>query len=274
MEPRHFLYGAIVVLAASIVLTGCQHCEIIKPPTEQQNFLMLGDSQMAGQGEMEYEAPDPHVTMFGYDGVWKEAYEPTGDLSGQTHGNSCGLAFAKAFRQSHPSIQVGLIPCGINGTVLYQWEQHGAAWALCEARIRAAANTGQLAGIIIHLGTNDAYPYIGNSNAQHWGEHFIPFLYQLKTDLGNVPIVFAQGGDHFPKASPDTYWNFITSQQATISIQNVRMIKTADLSIKADGVHLDTAGLRILGQRYAAAMSEYYPTKRCTGACFLNSLTF
>lgn len=147
----------------------------------------------------------------------------------------------------HRNVQnVVLIPCAVGGTWSGQWLP-GAG--LLESCVEAAK--GQKVDAIVYWqGESDAYNSITN-----WVDHFTQTVAGFRAKLGNIPVVFAQIAY---TTDPDWNrgWQSIKDQQASVNISGVKMIKTDDLAVLADTVHIDSASAQRIADRFGAALSR------------------
>lgn len=260
------MWSRLLLCISGFLLIGCQNCRHIVPDTSSRAlYLMIGDSQMIGQGELQSEPTDPHVTMFDWDNKWQVASEPTSDAvstrGAMSFGFSCGVSFGKTMRGLLHGANVGIIPCGHNGSTVIRWLTDGVnsgenmMYSLCIDRTREAIRTsgGHLAGIIIHLGSNDGMR-VFDASGDSYASNFVELMSKFRKDLSGVPIAFAKIGQTTRTDAID--WELIRSQQDSIRIPFSTMILTDDLTLKSDGIHLDASGERELGQRLAVALKE------------------
>jgi len=80
-----------------------------------------------------------------------------------------------------------------------------------------------------------------------------------RRDLGHprLPVVFCQIGALGPELRGRPryrYWDQLKAAQAAVCLPGVAMVRTDDLPLKPDGLHLSTPGQLILGRRLAAAL--------------------
>jgi hypothetical protein len=192
-------------------------------------FILVGQSNMSGRGELPAEAQEinPRVFVFGNDYRWHHAIEPI-DL---------------------PSEQVDAVSI-----------DHDAGYSIAKSfakRARAASTVGKIAGLLFCQGPADArdpekYPEKMGSPFQ-WKEKFIQFIEDIRADLewDDLPVVFSQMGSstHLEKW---LYWEEVKKQQGEVSVPNVIMTTEANLPL-SEAVHLTKEGYDSLGVRYAEA---------------------
>lgn len=253
-------------------LTACQKCEPLVIATRPQLYVLMGDSIMVGiyPGST---SPDPHVFMYAFDGKWKHAYEPSHDATnslwpplapvGNSAGYSCGLTFGKALRARRPSIQVGLVPNARKGSTLKFWLWNSSGfYAQAMDRVQKAKAYGDIAGVLIVLGANDASPELEQAFPNDWAKDFYALVANIRSDIGsNVPIVFARISDK--TAASGSAWDVVRAQQESISIPGVTMISTDGFDKTGDDLHFSPLGEDALGRKFAEAFSEMQTSREC-----------
>jgi hypothetical protein len=238
-------------------------------------YLLTGQSNMSGRGLLEELTPeervaDPAIRLYGNDGVTRPALDPLDDPSGQVDAVSTdvqaavgpGLFFARTLRglNGRPIL---LIPCAKGGSSIGQWKPNegkpggdrDTLYGSCLARVREVG--GKVRGILWYQGESDA----GRADAASgWRESFEALVDRFRSDLGSkrLPIVLVQLADPpSPEVSaPRTYpsWAAIQAVQAGPMPACVAMVPAQGLPLKADTLHLTTAGQRALGGKLAVAM--------------------
>lgn len=248
----------ILVLVGGIlaVLVGCRNGDPV--PRRPQLFIMYGESGMVGGERMTGSIPAAgSAMMLGFDGKWKAAYEPTHDslgciytmYMGQTSGFSPGVAFAERIQQQVPALKVGLVPCARNGRNIQELSYGRPYFTACMERVATAREHGEVAGIIISQGINDA---VQGVPAAVWKRDFEQLIRDLRAQVGQVPVVYMQ---LFPLPELQAY----RDAQAEIALSGVVMITADDLP-HLNTYHLNAEANKVLGQRYADAwlgMTEY-----------------
>lgn len=134
-------------------------------------------------------------------------------------------------------------------------EGRDTLYGSCLARARAV---GKVRGILWYQGETDA----GRADsATDWRESFEVLVARFRADLGGkrLPLVLVQLADPpSPEVSaPKTYpsWAAIQAVQAGPLPPCVAMVPAGGLPLKADTLHLTTAGQRALGGKLAVAMA-------------------
>ncbi|MEW6405747.1 MAG: sialate O-acetylesterase [Chloroflexota bacterium] len=235
---------------------------------ELQLFILAGQSNMAGYGDLpeSASAPDPRVYVFGNDYRWKLATDPVDDPFNQVDrvsedidaGFGPSLSFASAILENHPDMLIGLVPCAKGNTTIYEWQRNlsdDSLYGSCLKRTRAASNMGEVAGLLFFQGEADALDARRHRERtllpDQWGEHFSVFVSDWRADLGmpELPVIFAQIGT---TTRSDIYpnWAIVQLQQEQVQLPFVEMISTRDLTLQ-DEVHFSTEAYRSIGRRLA-----------------------
>lgn len=241
---------------------------------ELRLFILVGQSNMSGRAPIPDDAEtDPRIFTFGNDYRWRTATPPvdsayrqvdpvSADGADDPAGYGPALPFATALLEISQQ-PIGLIPCARGSTAISQWQQNpdeDTLYGSCLKRIQAAAPMGELAGILIYQGENDAvdpalWPGV-YLDPPTYADRFSRFVTDFRTDLEapELPVIFAQIGQH---RRPEAFiaWEEIQQQQATVDLPCTTMILTADLPL-GDFVHLSVDGYRDAGRRFAAAYDD------------------
>ena len=249
-------------------------------------WLLAGQSNMEGSGKwrekyQKYDAdPSPTVRAYYMNEFWGaaksqlhqlwESHDPQISVTFrndrknsrwgaefpevQNNGVGPGLFFAIEMQKRMGGVPQGVIPCGIGGSGLWQWNPEGENNLYSAAQRRFRECGGNIKGIFWHQG-----------EAQAMGCQFPTFIFEMerlisgmRRDFGNpnIPIVQVQL-NKYVAASPatDESWNKIREMQRTLGerIDNLATVYSLDLDID-DLVHLASEGHEILGARAAEAM--------------------
>jgi len=233
-------------------------------------FILAGQSNMSGYGILPSEQViDSRVFAFGNNYRWRTAQEPIDDPAGQVDpismdgdaGVGPALAFARFLRKRNPDLVIGLIPCAKGASTIEEWQRHlsdNTLYGSCLKRIQAATTMGELAGMLVFQGEQDALDpqqaLDRTLSASDYTAKFSRFVNDLRRDIARpkLPVVFAQIGTH---KAPNAFinWEMIQKQQTMVDLSCAAMITTDDLALQ-DGVHFNTESYRIIGERYAEAI--------------------
>ena len=155
---------------------------------EIYSFLMIGQSNMAGRGELLKEAQidNPNCYMFRM-GRWQKMSEPINPdrpLFGIKFPS--GACLATSFADSIANdlgVKVGLIPCADGGTGIDAWEKGSVLYDYTVMMTRLAMRSSKVIGIIWHQGETDCY---GNERAVAHKQKFIDMTGQK---IGKLTVV-------------------------------------------------------------------------------------
>ena len=106
-------------------------------------YLLLGQSNMVGRGEMTRWPAHPRVLCFNKTGRWTLAVDPLHETSSRDRVGP-GVSFGRGMlRVVDREITIGLVPCAVGGSPLSRWEKGGD---LYEATVRRAHEATQYGG--------------------------------------------------------------------------------------------------------------------------------
>lgn len=220
-------------------------------PVELDLFLLAGQSNMAGRGEIEEQDRVSIEGVFGLnkDLAWGPAVDPL-HWDKPIAAVGLGRSFAATLQKYGAARQVGLIPAAFGGTSLEEWKVGGKLFTDAIARARAAAPAGRFRGILWHQGEAESAK---EETARTYGARFAVIAAALRAELGapDLPLVVGQlGGFYKGQFAP-----VVNEQLATAPLwmKHTAFVSSAGLGHKGDEVHFDATGLRELGRRYALA---------------------
>nr|WKN34898.1 sialate O-acetylesterase [Tunicatimonas sp. TK19036] len=261
----------VLVLLSMTVLVACQR----KGYTERQNFpndmqvvenlpgpnnvwvfLLAGQSNMAGRGEVAPVDTIPHERIFSInpDGEIVYAKEPLHYYEPNLTGLDCGLSFGKTLIDHLPdSVSLLLLPTAVGGSAIQQWlgdSTHRQVRLLSNFREKVAIGQryGRIKGVLWHQGENDAT------------EEGIPHYQQRLTELiaifrdlaqnEELPVVLGELGSY--SRNPEN-WLRLNQEIHAYANQNPQaaVVYTQDLPGKDDYLHFTAEGQRELGKRFA-----------------------
>ncbi|MCB1065109.1 MAG: sialate O-acetylesterase [Verrucomicrobiae bacterium] len=227
---------------------------------ERHVFLLVGQSNMAGRAQIEAEDEGEieGVELWNIaEKRWEPAKAPFNRYSPHRKELSMqrlnpGPTFAKAWRDAHPGVKVGIVCAVRGGTKIEEWEKgrekpwslYDTALAATEAAL-AAEGKSRLVGILWHQGE-------GNSGASEaYPDQLKALVAQWRADLKSpeLPFVFGQIGQWNPAYA--AFNEMILKQSA--AIPHTACVKSDGLT-NMDTAHFDSKSQREFGRRYAAAM--------------------
>ena len=217
--------------------------------------MLLGQSNMAGRGELQPGEQIPHERVYMLDqrSNWVIAADP---LHFDIHENGVGpgLSFGKTMAGISEKITIGLIPCAVGGTKLEQWIKGGNLFEYTICRFLSAAKSGCLKGLLWHQGESDCCIM---EDANSYGERFELMIEDLRFYLGfpNVPFIAGELGKFIDKKR-FPYSDIVNNKlfDAANRVSNYSCIHSDGLNHKNDYLHFDTKSMEELGRRYAKAM--------------------
>ena len=220
-----------------------------------QLYLLIGQSNMAGRGEITFEYNNishPRVLMLNKELKWVVAKHPVHFDKPTVAGVGPGLSFAIKMAEQNPNITIGLIPCAVGGTSLNLWKE-GVQDPVTKLypyddaikRINAVKNDGVFKGIIFHQGEADVkYPEL-------WLQNFKMLITSFRAQtVDKLPVVVGELGYFY---SPSKSINDVMKQLPK-EMENIAVATAENLSDKGDKVHFDAQSAHILGKRFAEKM--------------------
>jgi hypothetical protein len=232
------------------------------PPKEQFHlFLLVGQSNMAGRGEVSDEDRTPHarVLMLSKEGEWVPAVDPLHFDKPGIAGTGLGKSFAIEIAEANPKITVGLIPCAVGGSPITAWEPDAYyeptkshPWDDAVRRAKLALESGTLKGILWHQGEGDSKP--GEAEKYAARLHDLIARFRKTLEAPDVPFIAGQMGQ-FEERPWDESKKLVDAAHQTLpeKVPNTAFVSSEGLSHKGDEVHFDAASYREFGRRYARA---------------------
>lgn len=234
------------------------------PPRPQLHlFLLVGQSNMAGRGDVEAsdEQPIPNVVAVNAAGDWVPAVDPL-HWDKPSAGVGLARAFALHYLRSHPGVTVGFIPAAVGGSPISSWvpgayyeETQSHPYDDALARARPALTRGTLTGILWHQGESDRSAEL----APKYQQALTDLIARFRRDLNapKVPFLIGQLGQ-FAGAPWDEHARSIdlAHRQVAASVPLTAFVPSHGLGAKPDNLHFDAPALRELGRRYALAFAE------------------
>lgn len=226
-------------------------------------FLLVGQSNMAGRGDLEPADAQPldDVVALGASGEWVPAIDP---LHWDKPSAGVGLArtFALEYAKGHPGVTVGLIPAACGGSPIETWqpgkyfdETKSHPYDDAIARARRALPRGKLRGILWHQGESDRTP----ERAPLYERALTDLIARFRRDLDapSVPFVIGQLGRFSGAGEWDELARRIdrAHQDIAARVPFAAFVSSEGLTSKPDNIHFDARSLRELGKRYAAALA-------------------
>lgn len=224
-------------------------------------FLLAGQSNMAGRGEVKAQdtIPHPRVLTLTREGTWVPAVDPI-HFDKPIAGVGLGRTFGIELAALDSSVTIGLIPTAVGGSPIMTWapgvrypETGSYPYSDALARAQRALQDGTLKAILWHQGESDGSDL---ERAQRYEEALRALIERFREDLGapDVPFLIGQLGQFAgrPWSEGDTLVD-AAHQRVARDVPNAAFVSSDGLTSKNDNIHFDTASLRAFGRRYAEA---------------------
>jgi len=224
-------------------------------------YIMAGQSNMAGRGFVQPQDTviSKQVLVLNKNNEWVYAKEPLHYYEPSLTGLDCGFSFGKKLSASYgKNITIGLIPCAVGGSSIEQWLYDSTyrgvtLYKNLVNKIKAAMPYGTIKGMIWHQGESNA----GRFNYRNYKQKLESLFTKIRKDVGDndMPIFMGEISSFLnratnPKAdSVNRDMHLLASEK-----KNMFVIKTADLTPKADTIHFDSRSQRIMGERFAESV--------------------
>lgn len=211
-------------------------------------YLLIGQSNMAGRaavGEDEQGEIQGSYLLNGQD-TWEIASNPLNRHSTIRKGLGMqrlgpGYSFARTMLENNEDISIGLVVNAKGGSSIEEWEKGTKFYNEALRRLRAAAETGTIKGILWHQGESNA------EKPEGYLEKLQKLIADLREDLGMPDLPFIAGQINNAPA--------INEQIAQLpeAVPATRYARSEGLTC-TDRWHFDTRSTLLLGQRYAEQM--------------------
>jgi hypothetical protein len=246
----------------------------LPPKARFHLFLLAGQSNMAGRGDVEPEDRTPLANVLALDaaGRWVPAVDPL-HWDKPSAGTGLARSFAVEYLRAFPGVTLGFIPAACGGSPISTWQpgqyfdqtqSHPYDDAL--ARTRNALKHGTLQGILWHQGESDRSPEL----SERYEVALTALVARLRRDLDSprVPFLIGQLGQ-FAGAGP---WDE-SARRVDLAQRNVAahvpfaaFVPSDGLTSKPDNLHFDARSLREFGKRYAAVFADLAKRSRAGAA--------
>ncbi len=226
-------------------------------------FLLIGQSNMAGRGEVSNQDKEQHPRVLTLDkeDKWVPAAEPI-HFDKDIAGVGPGLSFGKALAEKNPTIRIGLIPSAAGGSPIDVWKKgeyfsqtNSKPYDEAIRRTKIAMKNGTLKGIIWHQGESDCKEGL----AEHYHEKLVRLIKNIRSDLGvpDVPFVMGELGEFYIKRFPLAKVINDAIHNIPKEVENTAYVSAKGLGCKTDSTHFNASSARELGRRYAEVISVF-----------------
>lgn len=224
-------------------------------------FILAGQSNMAGRGFVQPADTVSSLTVltFNSDNEWVYAKEPLHYYEPVRTGLDCGLSFGKKLSGLYgKKITIGLVPCAVGGSSIEQWlgdstYRNVTLYSNLVKKAKMASRFGTIKGILWHQGESNATA----SSYKNYQQNLQRFFQKMRNDLGDahLPLYAGQLASFLNKTNlPATDFVNRDLQALSVTMNNLYVIKTADLTPMKDSIHFDSRSQRLMGERFAKAV--------------------
>lgn len=229
---------------------------------EIRSFLLIGQSNMAGRGNIGDVAPIENKQCYMLRmGRWQKMREPINPDRPIFSGNfRSGVGLGASFADSVANTlgwRVGLIPCADGGTKISQWAQGELLFDHAVMMTKLACRTSRLAGILWHQGESDCN---SDESVAAYKEKFIEMITALRRELGaeELPLLIGelseQIGAEWKVGDHPRQMNAVFREIAA-TLPHTAVVSAKELGLKPDNLHFNAVALREFGVRYFEAFS-------------------
>ena len=250
------------VLCLIILICGCGVGRKVPAQltSHKQIYLLLGQSNMAGRGEITDEYKDlkhSRVLMLTKEMEWVLAKHPLHFDKPKAAGVGPGLSFGSSLAEAFPKDTIYLVPCAVGGTSITKWEPgaydkvtrtHPYDDALL--RIKVAMKMGAITGAIWLQGESDsslpaAKTYLGKLSE---------LIARLRKETNNANLPFVAGELGTYKANYKLINDELAKLPATVPF--TALVSSQGFVHKGDSTHFDSPSATEYGRRFATGMMK------------------
>lgn len=253
---RFYVYLLLLLLTPLVRASAAE----LPPPERFDLFLLIGQSNMAGRGELadEDRVPHPRVLAFNAEEQWVPAVDPIHFDKPTMVGVGLGRTFGIALADQAPDVTIGLIPCAVGGSPIDAWTPgsyyaptKSHPWDDALRRAKAATQHGKLRGILWHQGESDC----NAESADAYQQKLDDLIHRLRLELDapEIPVIVGQLGQF-----PERPWNEFRQtvdcahRELPQRVTRTAFVPSDGLVHGGDEVHFDAASYREFGRRYAS----------------------
>ena len=226
------------------------------------SFLLIGQSNMAGRGEFsDVEPIDNDKCLMLRMGRWQKMTEPINPDRAiwgiRFHsGISLSASFADQYTKEYGN-PCGLIPCADGGTTLSQWMPGELLFDHAVYMCSLAKRTSKIGGILWHQGESDCT----NLDVEKYKKDFNIMITALRKELGDekIPVIIGELSENITLNWVDEGATKKLNEafyEISREINNVSVVSSKELELKADGIHFNSRALREFGMRYFEKYKE------------------
>ena len=264
MKSIRFITTVLALMYCTSPVGGEENAPVRLPSRDNFHlFLLAGQSNMAGRGEISAEDKKvhPRVFMLSKGGTWKPAVDPI-HYDKKVAGVGLGKSFAIRLAQINEDISIGLVPAACGGSPISSWQPGGYhdqtdshPYDDAIKRMRHAMKHGVIKGILWHQGESDCT----EERAPEYKEKQRGLIDRFRKDLNapSVPFIIGQLGQ-FPERPWNDQRHLVNEAHISLSEETplVGFVSSEALTCKQDRIHFDANSLRRFGRRYADVYLE------------------
>ena len=219
------------------------------------SILLIGQSNAGGRGFVQEAPPiDSENILVLRNGRWRKAYRPV-NPDRVTSGVCFAESFASLYRDNHPDVEVGIIPCADGGTQLLQWQKGSLLYDHAVNCARLAQRTSHIVAVLWHQGESDCL----DERVPLFKDRLSDIIDGFRADLGleDVPFIIGGLGDFlidFKGGDSVQSRNYLTingyMQQVAQEKHRCGFVSAAGLRANADNIHFSAVSLLEFGKRY------------------------
>ncbi|MCC5927360.1 MAG: sialate O-acetylesterase [Bacteroidetes bacterium] len=219
-------------------------------------FMMAGQSNMAGRGQVEPQDTLSHPRVFTLDrnGNIVLAKSPLHYLEPTRTGLDLGHRFGYTLITQLPdSISVLLVPTAVGGSAISQWLDDELFRGVhlrtnFREQLDAAMQRGTPKAVLWHQGESDA----NDRNIPYYQDRITELFRLFREYAGNeqLPVILGELGLHDKNAVNRARINDVIHDYAANDPRSA-VVPTTDLSHIGDSTHFSSEALRTMGERYA-----------------------
>lgn len=255
MKNRHIRLSILLLGLSLLFQDGALNAQSVSLPKKFDVYLLIGQSNMAGRGELLEEDLQPAEGIFLLDSLGNvvPATCPINRYSTirkelSLQGYSPGMAFAKEMYKKNGR-PILLVVNARGGTAISLWMEGTHYYDEAVRRARQAMEYGKLKAILWHQGESDAADN-NIATLPRYADNFKSVAKALRRDLGRVRIVMGEANYDYAKAdliNPELH-------RAAGMVRRCKIVSAEGCECKPDHLHFSRAGAMELGRRYAEAI--------------------
>ena len=226
-----------------------------------RSFLMIGQSNMAGRGNLgEVDPIDNDRCYMLRMGRWQKMSEPINPDRPIFEGRfRSGIGLAASFADElsqYTGLEIGLIPCADGGTIIEQWQPGEPLYDHAVMMAKLAMRNSEFGGIIWHQGESNCK----NLDTAKYRELFLNTMTSLRRDLGaeDLPLIIGEVSEKI-----DPKWGFTDMRELNVLLREMpkelprcAIVSVEGMELKEDGIHFNSKSYRELGKRYFEKYKE------------------